>query len=126
MFWHIKYITRRKKGEEEKDLLSIQNKLAQPTKFQKSHTWVCGFSIPMTTLDLKKKIKITRVTSVWQNTAVQFSREGKVFGLKYYLRSRLHMNSASLCATPPIGWVLASSNAYITLNQFPIFVLSVL
>lgn len=55
MFWHIKYITRRKKGEEEKDLLSIQNKLAQLTKFQKSRTCVCGFSIPMTTLDLKKK-----------------------------------------------------------------------
>lgn len=51
MFWHIKYITRGKEGEEEKVLFSIQSKLTQLTKFQKSHTWVCGFSIPMTTSD---------------------------------------------------------------------------
>lgn len=97
MCWHIKYVTRGKKGEEGKDLLSFQNKLAQLTKFQKSRTWVCGFSIRTTTLDMKENTN-SGVTLVWQNTAVQLSRERKVFGVKSLpALTSLRQQSKSLC-----------------------------
>jgi len=101
MFRHIKYITRGKKGDEGKDLLSTRTNLPSLRSFR---TAVLGFAVfPfLQQCETEKKIT-TRVTSVRQNIAAQVSGEGSGLGVPHYLHSHLHATSARPWATPSIG-----------------------